>query len=458
MSLNDQIQGMQTGGGGRGFIFRENVKVKYMTGKDPIVFRMLPAFDPNNTDPSTSVLPFAMPDGTITDWGILLYISRFVGHGRGGFGTRQDLISLRSFAQGDAEVFCPLEQLMKTINAMTAEWGYLINDQGEGSSRQRKAFSKPMPHFIANIWDLNQPMVPAQVGMFTSSASRALTDPKSGLIFQRTNLPEEVIQQNYLLAYQVGDLTDPTNGPALVCVKGNENGEFSKYRVTLATNTQGQVVKRPVGPEVLQTRYNMSQPNTFIEMPTEESLINGLIQLLNMRSPQGYHEYALLKQAFPQFRIPDPPAAPAATPTVPTGFGGVPAPAPASAPVDVTPQVGGPVSQGTTAAPAPFVPAPTAVPLGPAPQTAAVPPQTAPQAPTAVPAGTQVPQAPTAAPAAFQAVPAAPQPAPAPAEAQGAVQNMQAAQAGPVAPGDPVPTEGQKWDRDSFMQRLKSGG
>lgn len=442
MSLNNQIQGMGSGGGGggRGFIFKQDVKVKYMTGKDPIVFRVLPAFDPNNQDPSTSVLPFAMPDGTITDWGLLLYITRFAGHGKGGYGTRQDLISLRSFATGDQDVFCPLEHLMKTINAMSAEWGYLIADRGEGQQRERKAFSKPLPHFITNVWDLNQPTSPAQVGMFSSSASRALTDPKNGLIFQRTNLPEEVLAQNYLLQYQVGDLTNPQDGPALICAKGNENGEFSKYNVTLATDSRGQVVKRAIGPEILATRYNMSNPGAFVQIPTEESLIEQLIELFNMRSPQGHHEYALLKQAFPQFRIPDAPSAPGASPTVPTGF--TPQ---ASAPA--VPQQG--IQQPNPADQLPGLGVP------PAPTTGQMP-QNAPQGATAAPAA-QVP------PQGTPAAPAAPQAAQTPPEAQGAAANMAAAAtqgATPTAPGDPVQGagEGQTWDRNSFMERLKSQG
>jgi hypothetical protein len=487
MSLNDQIQGMPKKGD-RKFIFKEGVRYRHMTGKDPIVFRLLPSYDAQNQDASTSVLPFALPDGQLTDWGRVLYICRFIGHGKGGFGSRQDLLSLRSFASQGQEVFCPLEHLLKAISQMPQDWGYLTEDQGEQGAkyRERASFSRPTAHFIANIWDLNKPAVGVQIGCFTSSACNALVDGKTGLVFQRNNVPDEVIQQNYLLQYAVGDLTDPVKGPALICSKGDNNGEFSKYQVILALDGQNRVVTRPVGPDMLQQRYNMGAPDTFLNIPTEQDLVDGLVGLLNMRSPGGYHEYALLKQVFPQFRVPEPPAAPAASSTIPSaGFGGSPAAAAPGIPGMVAPQVSGPVSPAAGGIPGapPSAGIPGTVPATPA---APVAPVVVPTAPVAAPVAPvapvedNLPGLGPAAPAAAPVAPAAPAPAAVPSapasEASGAAANMAAAggtpapeapaaatpampaaPAAPVAPGDDVAPAGG-FNRADFLSRIETMG
>ena len=72
-------------------------------------------------------------------------------------------------------------------------------------------------------------------------------------------------------------------------------------------------------------------------------MVQALIQLLNGRSPAGYHEHALLRMAFPHHQVPEPPMMPAGTSTVamggfaPQGGGFAPAPThqpiPAQAPI-----------------------------------------------------------------------------------------------------------------------------
>ena len=209
--------------------------------------------------------------------------------------------------------------------------------------------------------------------------------------------------------------------------------------------------------------YNLS---SFINIPTEEEIVDNLVQLLNMRSPAGYHEYALLKQAFPSHRILEPPSAPGAMSTVAPGFA-PPVPVPGAAPVG---GFGTPPAPAPIAAPAPgsFGDAQAAGMTGVAPAAPVAP------APVAAPAAA-IPGMPTVAPvqpAPVAAAPAAPvvptEPAAAPAtEVAGAVANMQAQApvapvapvaavdpAAPVAPGDPVAA----FDKNTFLNRVQEMG
>ena len=145
MGLNDQVKDAAMNSSGKKFVFKEGVRFRHMTGKDPAVFRILPAFDPANPDPRTSSVPFRTPDGNLTEWAYILHICRFIGHGSGKGGGRQDLISLKSFAEPGTETYCPLIHLYKVIDQNSGDWGYLLNDTGE---RERAAFGRPLPHLI----------------------------------------------------------------------------------------------------------------------------------------------------------------------------------------------------------------------------------------------------------------------------------------------------------------------
>jgi hypothetical protein len=445
MGLNNQVKSAASGGSDRKFIFKEGIHYRHMTGKDPIVFRILPSFNPNDPNPATSYLPFMLPGDVLSDWGSVLYISRFIGHGKGGNGTRQDILSMRTGA--DKETFDPLTHLHKAISQMSADWGYLLEDVKDptGKVRERAAFSKPLPHFICNVWDFNKPTAGAQLACFTSSAYMSMFNAKTGLVYLRINLVDEsILQQNYLAAYAVGDLTDPVNGPALLCAKGNDNGEYSKYVVTLAQDQNGRIIKRVLGQDLLAQRYNLSQLDTVVNIPTEEEVIQALVGVLNMRGPHGYHEYSLLKQAFPTYRIPEPPAAPGAMPTVQSGFGANPAPiaqvapaAPVAAAVSSAPPP--PLSYAMPTVGAPLRPqmAPVVSSLPPPPYVPPVAAPVAPVAPVGVPAVTPSPEAMAAAANAVAAQP----------------QVVLPNQLTPVAPGDDVGVK--SFNKNDFLGRLQ---
>lgn len=367
-SLNDQLKSMPTSAP-KARMFKDGVKFKYLAGKDPVVFKYLPAFNPNNPDAATSITPFVSPNGEMTDWGTLVYQARFCGHGSGKFGSRQDILSMRTFSRPGAELFDPIDHLIRTVGQLSADWGYLIT-KSQNKDDDRPALNRPTAHFVADIWDANQPAAGVQIGILPPSGTTSLLDARFGLAFQQAaNATEDLIRQNYIMAYQVGDLTDPITGPALVCSKENAiQGDFSKYRVGLASDARNQIYRPMIGPQLLAQRHRFSDLSTFMNIPTEEEIINTLVQLLNARSPKGFHEYVLLKIAFPNHRIPDAPSAPAGMSTITSGFGGNPsqgftpppmAPHNSGYPAASTPagQYAPAINAGTPAYPPPLAPA-----------------------------------------------------------------------------------------------------
>lgn len=328
MGFNNQAKNFAGDHGTRKFIFKEGVQYKQMTGKQPILFRLLPAFDPNNQNPGTSYLPFVDPAGNLSDWGAFIKMVRFVGHGKAGMG-RQDLLSLKTFEEPGRPIRCPLETLHAAIQSDAQTWGYLLEDQGDKNDRNRPraAFNRISNHLIANVLDLNQVQKGTQIGVFSSTLAAKLVDQKDGLAFQPNGSPdvEESIKRNYLFAYANGDITCPNYAPVMEIVKGVDKGEMSGYKMSIVV-VQNRVMRRPLDQDMMAHRYHMTDLSSFINIPTEEELVQSLIQLLNGRSPAfGYHEHALLKIAFPEFQIPEPPAAPAGSPTIAAGFGPSPA-------------------------------------------------------------------------------------------------------------------------------------
>jgi hypothetical protein len=264
---------------------------------------------------------------------------------------------------------------------------------------ERAAVKRPGRHLVMNVLEIDTKEAPQVVlACMTPGATKSILGTQQGLAFQiNGNANTEMIEKDYLTAYAYGDLTNPFSAPVLAVTKGQDKGQFSAYMVLPARSPSNNLIRRqPIPAELLPNRYNLTALEQYVTVMKEEEIIASFVQLFNQRSPQGYHEYELLKVAFGDlYRIPDAPSAPAATRTVQGGFGQ----SPAVAPAPMRPPMMAPGPSGEGAFPTPM--APVAAPV------------------------------PAAAPA-----PAAP-PAP-----------------GPVAPGDAVP----QFDRAAFMARLQQMG
>jgi hypothetical protein len=281
-------------------------------------------------------------------------------------------------------------------------------------------------------------------------AAKTLVGQDGGLVFQPGMSPRE---GDFFSRWYIGDFTDPATGLAFKYSKqksGAQGKSFASGRIDIYM-AQNSVVRYPISSDLLAKRVDVSKFENFLSPVTEQSIVNDLIEVLSARSPMGIHEYVLLKQAFPQMRIPDPPAEaayvsggfgqppaaqqPAAQPQLPAfQHDNLPGLPPSPPPWNNQPPVYVPPASSTVApVPPPAVTVvmtglPPPPPPGAPAATAFIPP---PPPPPAVPLPVGVPPPPPAAPAAGSA---------------------------PVVPGDPVPAIDPKlFSHQSFLDGLTAG-
>ena len=443
MGFNSMFSGLAEEGENSDRIFTRNgVKTKFMSGKQPITFSILPAVDPSNPDKRVSYLPSILPGNppTLSDWGNGAYVYRKLG--RGDWKERYDIVSLSSVGEE-----CPIDVVRKVAKS-DPTWQYLVDDGKFGDPNRVPAVLPAKRQFLfCNVFLPNEAERVAHVGIFSKSVANKLVG-ENGLVFQPSpSATEEQVQANYLAAFANGDITAPQGAPVFVVEKGHDKGEMSQYELKFALDANRRVMRVPATQDIMATRYDIQDLRSYLNILSADQIVQILIREMTGRSPAGYHEYALLKLALGgKYQIPEPPSAPAATSTIQSGFvagvdGGVPA---GAAPVAA------PVPTGTPV-PAVPVPAPSAAPVAPTAAPAPVPvtPTAAPAVPPAATVSVAVPPAAPAhtvalgneAGAAFHAAVAA-----------GAAQPV--APAPGVVPGDPVPA----FDKQAFLARLAKGG
>jgi len=412
-------------------IFTKNgAKVKFIqNGKAPTVFAILPAIDPNNPDKNVSYLPAILPNGDLSDWGSGAWVYRGIGHSPD-WKERCDVVSLRTVGEE-----CPLDLLVKTIKG-DPTWAYLMEEIGKwgDKDRVRATIPRAQQFMFCNVFMPNDQDRTVHVGIFSKTLANKLVG-ENGFVFQPSpSATDEMIQQNYLAKYANGDITSPQGAVVWRVEKGHDKGEMSGYELTYSLDASRRVMHQQLTQDLLGARYNLNDVREYLNILTADQIVQLLIRELNGRSPAGYHEYALLKLAFgSRWQIPEPPSAPGAMATVPSGFTAeaVPAPAPAAVPAAPVPTP----APAPTASPAP-VPAPSTVPP------AAVPAATVSAAvQPAAPVPGASPEANAALNAAVKAGAAAPTAAP-------------AAAAAPQVTGDPVPA----FNKEAFLARLAKGG
>lgn len=334
---------------------KNGVRVKWMSGKQPITFAILPAFNPDNADPKTSYYPSILPSAekgtpdTLAEWGNYAYVYRGIGHGD--WKERCDVVSLLSVG----EEVCPLDLLYKTIK-QSPEWQYLTDDGKFGDpNRQRATLPGRRMLMFCNVLVKGEEQKGAQIGIFSKSIANKLVG-ENGLIWApNPSASDADIEANYLAAYANGDITSPQNAPLFVVEKGHDKGEMSAYELKFAQDASRRVMHTQFTQDILATRYQITDLREYLNVLSADAIVALLIRELSGRSPAGYHEYALLREALgSRWQIPEPPAAPAATSTV-QGADVPPVQTPVVTPADTgsTPApAADPVLQTTTAAPA----------------------------------------------------------------------------------------------------------
>ena len=435
MAFNDVINNMNGSAPRRG-IYKGGVNVKYFRGDDRINFRIAPAFKYETdaegkqviTDP-LSWEPFRRPDGELTDWGNTVSVCKFIGQGDWNDPRRAQIVSPTTF---EPTAYCPVTELFNAA-ASYEEWKFLTVPKKLTNGKEQGAnVSKPNKVTIMNIvdtGDVDKSHI-TQVGVFNKSAINSLFDSQGIACALSPQATPELIAQDYLLRWVNGDITNPENGLVLEQFKNIDKGKsFPTYKITTAQDSQGFPRRWPLNEEHLKTRVDMNDLASFIEVETAEDIVLRLVEILDMRGPNGMHVWHLLKEVFQHVaKIPDPLASPAATPTVQSGFEAQAAAPQAASGGFQQPQA------AQTPAPAPQQPA--------TPQSAPAPAQPAPQQPVAQPAPAPAPQAEAAQP---------------PAEEQ---QAAPAQNTTSVAPGDAIdgnaeiPGMGQS--RNDFLEQIKN--
>jgi hypothetical protein len=224
MAFNTMFSSLSGEGENSDRIFVKNgIKTKFMSGKQPITFTLLPAIDPNNPDKRISYLPAILPGDTptLSDWGNGAWVYRKVGHGD--WKERYDIVALDSVGEE-----CPIKEVRR-IAKQDPTWTYLTEDVGKfgDPNRVRAALPGAQQFLFANVFLPGETERVAHVGIFSKSVAQKLIGD-NGLVFQPSpSATEEQIRENYLLAYANGDITSPQGAPALVVEKGHDKGEMS---------------------------------------------------------------------------------------------------------------------------------------------------------------------------------------------------------------------------------------
>lgn len=323
-------------GSGRRYTYKDGVKTIYMqennkTGVKKIFFRLLPAFDTSVQDPNAfrvSYVPSITPDGKMSPIGCFMFSAKLCGHGD--FKSRREIVSRKTVDRGAR---CPYEILCQFIRNNKSDWGYLFEDVGKfkQAGYVKAALSPTQPRLLANVIDMYDQTQAVKVGEFSQTAWRSLmtNGDKPGLMFIKNNMvPPELLQRSYIYQYANGDLTDPESGLVLeVSRDDSPTASFQGYTITTAKTPDGNPWHQPVSQQQLAARYDLRDARNVVNVPEEQELVDELVEILNQRSPKGYHEHALLKMAFSDYgwRVPEPPSAPAATSTMAVpDVGGVP--------------------------------------------------------------------------------------------------------------------------------------
>lgn len=330
-------------------IYRDGVTLCRLKGDQPVVFRVLPAFPPHKVVdgkmidtqsgeeiPSDAWVPFIDEKGQFFDWVAEIRVAGYVGHGD--WKQRRDVVSRLSLCTFDENgnrerVEDPYWELQQYVrNHANATWGYLQKGIGEWGSKDRQGPVLPFlsRRYLMNIVRMDD-LTKVQLGeLSTTSAADALLGDDGLAMAPNKHATDEMVQADYLNAYDNGDFTDPVSGKVFVIEKDLDSGKgsASPYKVSFASQFD-RVKRRTVYQTAdvakhLSGRYDLCDIGSIVKIPTCEEQVKQLVGLLNGRDPTGeFHEYSLMKEAWAECGheewaalVPDPPAAPGTRPLV----------------------------------------------------------------------------------------------------------------------------------------------
>ena len=372
--------------------YKQGVRVKFPKKSPPLRVQILPAYNPADPSNGQGYLP-CLSGGQPTPWFGMIQSAKFVGHGD--WKSTLPILSLTSFEGAEP---CPYKRLLDYCKN-SQDWKYLVTKTGRfGAPDYKDAVLKPIKSvLLLNIVDVDDPGKGVQILETSYSVASTLLNEDTGIVFQRNlnleNYPDvaAALARDPMLAYANGDITNPGRAPVFVIelppVKAGQFGAGYTARIEVAG---GQVTRRMASDIELASRYHLDDPESFLNIPTGQSIVDTLVTLLRgHKNAMGIDETCAIKEAGGDTYRVDAVSAPGAVSSAPGWAApGVQAPAPAmqaqvsQAPVMPASTAGNPpvtpmmpsASAGTPVAmPAGFAPNPAMAAGTPAPVAGAIP-------------------------------------------------------------------------------------
>lgn len=348
--------------------YKQGVRVKFPKKAPPLRVQILPAYNPMDPANSQGYVP-CLVGGQPTAWFGMIQSAKFVGHGD--WKSTLPILSLMSFEGSEP---CPYARLLEYCKS-SQDWKYLTTKQGRfGAPDYKDAILKPIKSvLLLNIVDVDDPGKGVQIAETSYSVASTLLDPETGIVFQRNlqleNYPDAAaaLARDPMLAYANGDITNPGRAPVFVIelppIKAGAFGAGYTARIEV---TGGQVTRRTASDIELSTRYHLDDPESFLNIPTGQAIVDTLVTLLRgHKNAMGVDETCAIAEAVGDTYRVDTVSAPGAVNSVP----GWTAPAPAAPVAPAAPTYEMPKA----AAPAGFAPNPAVTPPSPPPPPAPAP-------------------------------------------------------------------------------------
>ena len=318
-------------------MFKNGVKYAFFKADDkrPITFRLLPAF-PEHDGPLTdedkagSYVPAVTLVGgkpVIADWIFALKVSRSYQKGANPIVSRRTIIELNSDGTV-VEQEDPLSQVHAYCRQYDKDWGYIVKDVGEWGSKDRVSAKLPYcrPEYVMNVLTLDDDRPGVKIGVISSGMAIACLisqrEGHEGLALRQRDedIPQERIDANPSIVFQYGDITDPNSAPVFKYAKAlAEDNSKKVYNISLSaildpSTGRKRVERMGLTTDHMALRQDLAHPETYVNIPTPEEQVAQIVERCCGRSPNGIHEYVMLKAALPDYAslIPEPPMAPGA--------------------------------------------------------------------------------------------------------------------------------------------------
>ena len=233
--------------------FKEGVELLYPDQKRALQLAILPAYDPNDPSP-TSFLPAVVGEDESMFYTVIR-AAKFVGHG-----NRRAKTSFLSPKTFDRYADDPYEAFYEYVSASDT-WSYLTKDGRKRLTGEVEGavFPRVKTFFCANVMDATDP----RGGVFVTELSESVMknilyqtrkngSRVDGLAFQRDTEGK--------LVY--GDITNPDDALVIEVAWG---GKGYSARASLCAN--GSVWRTQIPEALLQHRFHMEEPGTFLSQP-----------------------------------------------------------------------------------------------------------------------------------------------------------------------------------------------